>query len=184
MFEFVEGKKSIIADLLSRIAECSMYKKNLPFVEETEAQLAAMQLRRGKTLLEQPRLRKRSTTPAPSIITTDKDDESDPEPSDVSTSTPVSTYVTDTTSKPEVESMAESTTPRLSLTTFAIEQYKELIIEGYKEDTQFKMALKAGTDSGIYVLKNGLLYTGPEKEQLCIPDIKVKGGRNGGDKSL
>ena len=149
IFEFVEGKKNIIADLLSRIAECSTYKKNLPFVEESDAHLAAIQLRQGKMLLEQPQITKRSKkrakTPSPgpsSISTPDSNDESDQEPSDVSTSTPVSTYVTDTTSEPEVESTAESTTPRLSLTTFAIEQYKEPIIEGYKEDTQFKMALK------------------------------------------
>jgi len=97
---------------------------------------------------------------------------------------PLRAHILQTEPESEVESTAESTTPRLSLTTFAIEQYKELIIEGYKEDTQFKMALKAGIDSGIYVLKNGLLYTRPEKEQFCIHDIKVKGGRDGGDKSL
>ncbi len=43
-FEFIEGKKNIIADLLSRIAKCSMYKKNLPFIEESDAHLAAIQL--------------------------------------------------------------------------------------------------------------------------------------------
>ena len=46
------------------------------------------------------------------------------------------------------------------------------------------MALNAGIESGVYILKKGLLYTGPDKEQLCIPDIKVKGGRDGGNKSL
>ena len=59
-FEFVEGKKNVIADLLSRIAERSTYKKNLPYVEESDAHLAAIQLRHGKTLLEQPQIMKRS----------------------------------------------------------------------------------------------------------------------------
>src|SRR5436190_23269194 len=58
-FEFIEGKKNIIADLLSRIAERSTYKRNLPFVEESDAHLAAIQLRRGKTLLEEPQIKKR-----------------------------------------------------------------------------------------------------------------------------
>ena len=59
-FEFVEGKKNIIADLLSRIAERSTYKRNLSFVEESDAQIAAIQLRRGKTLLDEPQIKKRS----------------------------------------------------------------------------------------------------------------------------
>jgi len=46
------------------------------------------------------------------------------------------------------------------------------------------MALKAGVESGVYVVKDGLLYTGPDRKQLCIPDIKVKGGRDGSNKSL
>src|SRR5204863_5610655 len=59
-FEFVEGKKNIIADLLSRIAERSTYKHDLPFLEESEAHHAAIQLWHGKTLLEEPQITKRS----------------------------------------------------------------------------------------------------------------------------
>jgi Integrase zinc binding domain/Chromo (CHRromatin Organisation MOdifier) domain len=140
----VKGKKNIIADLLSRIAERSTYKKDLPFVEESDAHLAAMQLRGGKTL---------------------------PEPSELTTS-----------ESPNVTT--ETSTPTKTLTTFAIDQYAQLIMKAYKGDTLFSKALKEGVDSGIYVLKNGLLYTGPDKNQLCIPNIKVKGGRDGGNKSL
>ena len=60
-FEFVEGKKNIIADLLSRIAERSTYKHDLPFLEESEAHLAAIQLCHSKTLLEKPLFTKRNT---------------------------------------------------------------------------------------------------------------------------
>src|SRR5208282_396038 len=74
--------------------------------------------------------------------------------------------------------------PKSSMTTFSIDKYVKPIIAGYKEDTQFKMALKAGVESGVYVVKDGLLYTGPDRKQLCIPDIKVKGGRDGSNKSL
>src|SRR4030095_11329094 len=58
-FKFVEGKKNIIADLLSRIAERSTYRQDLPCLEESEAHLAAIQLRRGKMLLEKPLFSKR-----------------------------------------------------------------------------------------------------------------------------
>src|SRR5947199_5175140 len=59
-FKFIEGKKNIIADLLSRIAERSTYKHDLPYLEESDAHLAAIQLRRGKTLLEKPAIKKRT----------------------------------------------------------------------------------------------------------------------------
>ena len=58
-FEFVEGKKNIIADLLSKIAERSTYRQDLPCLEESEAHLAAMHLRGGKTLLEKPVVKRR-----------------------------------------------------------------------------------------------------------------------------
>jgi RNase H-like domain found in reverse transcriptase len=48
-FEFILGKKNIIADLLSRIAERSTYQHDLPYLEGDGTHLAAIQLRRGKT---------------------------------------------------------------------------------------------------------------------------------------
>jgi len=202
-FEFIEGKKNIIADLLSRIAERSTYKKDLPYVEESDAHHAAIQLWHGKTLLEEPQItkrsKKRSETPSQgpsSSLISDSSNESDQEPSSVIT--PTSTDVADAisdletfdpeTSEPEYEItdvITESpTTPELDVTKFSIAHYIQPIIDGYNEDAQFKMAYKGGIESGIYVLKQGLLYTGPDKEQLCIPDIKVKGGRDDGNKSL
>jgi RNase H-like domain found in reverse transcriptase/Integrase zinc binding domain/Chromo (CHRromatin Organisation MOdifier) domain len=157
-FEFIEGKKNIIADLLSRIAERSTYKRDLPFLKESDAHIAAMQLRRGKVLPEPEH--KASSKPS--------------EPSNTANTT-ANTTANSTTDEPS---------PSSSMTTFSIAKYKDLIIEGYKGDTQFKMALKAGVESGVYVVKDGLLYTGPDRNQLCIPDIKVKGGRDGGTKSL
>src|SRR5579871_3642567 len=46
-FQFIEGKKNIIADLLSRIAERSTYQHDLPYLEESDVHLAAMRLRSG-----------------------------------------------------------------------------------------------------------------------------------------
>ena len=197
--------------MLSRIAERSTYKKDLPYVEESDAHLAAMQLRRGKTLLEEPQIKKRtkkrpkkqskkrSETPPPGLSlssTSDPSDDSDQESFDVIT--PASTDVADAISDPETSDPETSepeyeitdvitespTTPELDMTKFSIVHYIQPISDGYNEDAQFKMALKAGIESGIYVLRQDLLYTGPDKEQLCIPDIKVKGGRDGGNKSL
>ena len=62
---------------------------------------------------------------------------------------------------------------KLSLTTFSIAQYVQSIIEGYNNDTQFKMTLKAEIESGIYVLKHELLYINLDKNQLCILNIQV-----------
>lgn len=85
----------------------------------------------------------------------------------------------------QAKSTTDVTSPESTMTMFSIAQYKDPIAEGYKDDTQFKMALlKAGIDSGVYVMKDGILYTGPDKNQLCIPYIKVKGGRDNSDKSL
>ena len=122
-------------------------------------------------------------------MTSDSDDESDQEPSGVTT--PAIMDVMDTTSEPEtseyeiMDITTESpTTPELDMTKFSIAQYIQPIIEGDNENMQFKMALKAGVESGVYVLRQGLFYTSPDKEQLCIPDIKIKGGRDDDNKSL
>src|SRR5437762_8263573 len=61
-FEFVAGKKNIIADLLSRIAERSTYKYDLPELEESDLHLNAISLRRGKVLLEEPAIKRRAPT--------------------------------------------------------------------------------------------------------------------------
>ena len=194
-FEFIEGKKNIIVDLLSRIAERSTYKRNLPFVKESDPQVVAIQLCHGKQLLEKPQIKKRSTSSAkpasevstapPVVVDTDSDEESLPSGVIMHDTDIADTSPELGTSETEPENSTESpNTPELSLTTFSIAQYIQPIVDGYKEDTQFIMALNAGIESGVYILKKGLLYTGPEKDRLCIPNIKVRGGRDGGNKNL
>ena len=56
---FVAGKKNIFADLLSGVVERSTYRHDLPVLEEDDSHLAAIQLRRGKVLLDKPVLKKR-----------------------------------------------------------------------------------------------------------------------------
>ena len=57
-------------------------------------------------------------------------------------------------------------------------------MDGYKGDTQFSKALKAGVESGVYSVSenSGLLYIGHEQKRLCIPNIHVEGGREKGIK--
>jgi hypothetical protein len=61
------GKKNIIADLLSRVAERSSYRHDLPVQEEDDSHHAAIQLRGGKVLLDKPVLKKRQTK-QPTIV--------------------------------------------------------------------------------------------------------------------
>jgi transposase InsO family protein len=49
----------------------------------------------------------------------------------------------------------------------------------------FSKALKSGVDSGVYRKDFlGLLYTGPGRDRLCIPNIKVRGGRDGAKRNV
>ena len=161
-FEFLPGKKNIIADLLSRIAERSTFQHNLPYLEEsdelTDSMLGAIQLRRGKVLLEKPLIKKKSKRQA--VVT----------PPPVSVAPPP----------------ASVTPPQdgFTVVAFDLSTFRQPIIDGYKEDTQFKKALKEGVESGVYVERDGLLYTGPGRNELCIPDVRVNGGRDGGKKNL
>jgi hypothetical protein len=50
------------------IAERSTYKHDLPYLQETDTHLAAIQLRRGKTLLDKPAIKKRATKPVPETL--------------------------------------------------------------------------------------------------------------------
>jgi hypothetical protein len=168
-FEFLPGKKNIIADLLSRIAERSTYQHNLPYLEESDerddSMLGAIQLRRGKVLLEKPVIKKRSERQA--VVST-------PPQVDLTPSQPA-------------DSRQDGATPPqdgLTVVAFDLSTFRQPIIDGYKEDTQFKKALVEGVESGVYVNRDGLLYTGPGKNELCIPDVSVNGGRDGGKKNL
>lgn len=178
-FEFLPGKRNIIADLLSRIAERSTYRHDLPYLDESdETAVAAMQLRRGKTLLEAPVIKTRppkaTAGPGPSAS------ESGVSTTSTTPSTTSTTPVT-TTAGPRPaasESVVES------VVAFDLSGFRDAIIAGYEEDTLFKKALKEGVQSGVYELRDELLYTGPGKDELCIPNVKVNGGRDGGDKNL
>src|SRR5204863_578220 len=65
----------------------------------------------------------------------------------------------------------------LNLSTLTLSHYHQAIIDGYKSDTQFSKALITGIESGVYKIKDGLLYLDFGLDQrLCIPDIKVEGG--------
>src|SRR5213592_1409476 len=56
--------------------------------------------------------------------------------------------------------------------------FHQTIVDGYKDDSQFSKVLVAGVESGIYVLRNGLLYLAmPGVHRLCIPNTKVERGR-------
>jgi transposase InsO family protein len=180
-FEFLPGKKNIIADLLSRIAERSTYQHDLPYLEESDehddSMLAAIQLRRGKTLLETPVINKRpKKKPQPERPVLTESQPGTPQPTPTVTVTPQSV-----TAPPVATPQPD---PRPSIVAFDLSSFRDPIIEGYKSDTQFRKALKEGVESGVYVLRDGLLYTGPGKNELCIPDVRVKGGRDGGEKNL
>jgi hypothetical protein len=152
-FEFLPGKRNIIADLLSRIAERSTYQHDLPYLDESdETAVAAMQLRRGKTLLETPLIKTRSSKPAGTNLT--------PQPAEPPSTNP-------TTATPE---------PTSSIVAFDLSGFRDAIIAGYKEDTQFRKASKEGVESGVYELRDELLYTGPEKMNFASPMSKLMGG--------
>ena len=52
-------------------------------------------------------------------------------------------------------------------------------------DSQFSKALTAGVESDIYVVRNGLLYFNmPDRQCLCILDIRIDGKDDGGGKNL
>ena len=64
-------------------------------------------------------------------------------------------------------------------TGISLSTFQQAIIDGYKNDVLFSKALKSGVDSDIYRKDSlGLLYTGPSRDRLCIPNIKVRGGRD------
>src|SRR5436305_13350109 len=166
-FKFIEGKKNIIADLLSRIAERSTYKHDLPYLEESDTHLAAIQLRRGKTLLEKPAIKKRTLKVA----------------------IPREVEITPKSAKGTPQTSNESTIQNSEMTPnmigYSLSDYQSAIVNGYKSDVLFSKALKSGVDSGVYRRDSkGLLYTGPERDRLCIPDIKVRGGRDGAKRNL
>ena len=71
------------------------------------------------------------------------------------------------------------------MSVLTLAEYRQAIIDGYANDTQFSKALQTGVESGIYIMKDGLLYlTHPDQQRLCIPNIKVKGRRDNAQKSL
>src|SRR5437667_11994934 len=86
---------------------------------------------------------------------------------------------------PEVEPEDYQVTGLDIFHTEFLSNFRQAIVDGYKDDSQFSKALVAGVESGIYVLRNGLLYLAmPGMHSLCIPDTKVEGGRGKGKRNL
>ncbi len=183
-WEFVPGKKNIIADLLSRIVERSTYRHDLPVLVEDDSHLGAIQLRRRKVLLEQPVVKKRHVRtmviPDPfssqSTIITETDEN------------PFAEYAARTSESSSSGSPGNAIPPPSQnegtagdqMSFISLSQFLPTIVEGYKMDTQFSKALTAGVDSGIYTVdSNGLLYLAmPDAYRLCIPNVKVGSGRD------
>ena len=168
-WEFVPGKKNIIADLLSRVVERSTYRHDLPVLVEDDSHLAAIQLRRGKVLLEKPALKTRPAKKQSTTVVAAK------QPSGESTETSHSA------SSSSIDDSAPLPLPPPpppsgdKISAVSLSQFIPTIVEGYKTDVQFSKALTAGVESGIYALEsNGLLYLAmPGAHRLCIPNAKV-----------
>src|SRR5437762_11422002 len=126
-----------------------MYKHNLPYLEESEAHLAAMQLRKGKTLSNEPLIKRKRKTKSKTDGNTDDNADAS---TNVITNTDMST--------PDDPEIMES-----NLSTLTLSHYRQAIIDGYKDDMQFSKALITGIESGIYKIKDGLLYLdfGPDQ---------------------
>ena len=105
-----------------------------------------MQLRKGKTLSKEPLIKRKRKTKSKTDGNTDgnTDDNADAS-TNVITNTDMST--------PDDPEITES-----NLSTLTLSHYHQAIINGYKDDTQFSKALITGIESGIYKIKDGLLY--------------------------
>ena len=156
-FEFVEGKRNVIADLLSRIAERSTYKHDLPYLEESEAHLAAMQLRKGKTLSKEPLIKRKRKTKSQTDGNMDGNVDGN---MDNNADASMNMITNTDMSTPDDPEITES-----NLSTLTLSHYHQAIIDGYKDDMQFSKALITGIESGIYKIKDGLLYLdfGPDQ---------------------
>lgn len=171
-FEFLSEKKNIIADLLSRVAERSTYQHDLSYLKESDddddSMIGAIQLWREKTLLEIAIIRKRSKksrSRAGSALTS-------------------SQSVMPEAASPQPMAIIPQAEPTSSFVIFDLSSFCESIMEEYKENMQFKKALKKDVKSDIYELRKGLLYMGSGKNELCIPNVRVNGGRDEGKKNL
>ena len=154
-WEFVPGKKNIIADLLSRIVERSTYCHDLPVLVEDNSHVGAIQLRRGKVPLEQPVLKKRpvriTVIPDPftsqSRTTVEHDEYPLVEPfATLEFSHQKSTEPPDSASSSLPDDPAP---PSDQMSVISLSQFLTAIVEGYKTDTQSFKALTTGVDSGI-----------------------------------
>jgi RNase H-like domain found in reverse transcriptase/Integrase zinc binding domain/Retrotransposon gag protein/Retroviral aspartyl protease/Reverse transcriptase (RNA-dependent DNA polymerase)/Chromo (CHRromatin Organisation MOdifier) domain/Zinc knuckle len=210
-FRHIEGKKNIIADLLSRIAERATYRNDLPAViesadnddnpYETVLRAYAIQLRRGKVLLDEPQIKRRTKTPigfqAPEALDesqgigpTDESLNKAPDGDAPSAAPGVSTTLTRTTDRPSDElpsegsPLADDLTAEPPITSISLSHHQRVIVDGYKEDSQFRQALNGGIESGIYEQTDkGLLYL-TAGHRLCIPNVKIEGGKGKEKKNL
>src|SRR5437762_10629578 len=142
-----------------------MYKHDLPYLEESEAHLAAMQLCKGKTLPEEHLNKSKRKTKYKKDGNMDGNvdgnvdgntDGNMDDNADASTNMITNTDM----STPDDPEIMES-----NLSTLTLSHYHQAIIDGYKDDMQFSKALITGIESGIYKIKDGLLYLdfGPDQ---------------------
>ncbi len=138
-----------------------------------QTHIAAMQLQQGKTLLARPAIKKRTPKPAPGA-TSGAPETQHTLPGD---------NIDDHGIPSDGTIHASETTPKF--TGISLSTFQQAILDGYKDDVLFSKALKSYIDSGIYIRDSrDLLYTGPNRDRMCIPDIKVGGERDGAKKSL
>ena len=192
--EHIPSETNVIADLLSRIPECSGYvagslrepteidvpdhnfdtpPPHLPPLITSSPVLAPITLRRGKVLLETPVVRRRGTqqrkptSQADFVAATENFDISEIE--DIPVTPPPEPALSKVPNIPNIPD-AEFTF------TITIDKYTKAIKDGYKTDKLFSKALTIVDTNSVYHLNSstGLLYQNhPSGARLCVPDVRA-----------
>ena len=175
------GKKNIIADLLSRIAEQTGYKNGaLTEVPDStdfpEVQLSAISLRGGKVL--SPQLSTRKGKKSKSSNGTSRNTLSPKNKQKVVTATDI---MPDSNANLRINNRTDNVSNQTTAQfddVFTTQKYITAIKAGYKHDKLFQKALQNIETTNLYHLNpsNGLLYQKHSETELrlCIPDGTVR----------